>query len=197
MRKKDIARFGLIILAAFPLHLYSQVSPAPVGQPPASPAPVAAKFSPGVAEVVKLAASGVGDDVVVAYDKSSQSMYNLSADDILHLKDAGLAVPVMAAMLNHDNSLRSQRAQYTFDQKIYPPSTPPQPAPSVAQAPVQPGTPPQSGAAQPSVSGPPATVSTPPASAPVVAQAPVLAQSGQLSPAAAPGTVVVTQAPPP
>src|SRR3954452_1463025 len=116
---KNMSWLGLIVLVAFPLiSANTQVPPAPV--PPgldgsgqtqdASAAPVS--ISPGAAEVVKLAESGSSDEVILAYIKNSGSTYNLSADEVIYLKDVGLSSPVVTAMLTHDNSLRSQTQPY-------------------------------------------------------------------------------------
>ncbi len=73
--------------------------------PGTAPAP---QVSPAAAEVVKLASSGVGDDVVVAYIRNSQSAFDLNADQLLYLKDVGLSQQVITAMLDHDNALKGQ-----------------------------------------------------------------------------------------
>ena len=69
-------------------------------------------LSPGAAEVVRLAGSGVGDDVVLAYIQNSQAPFYLSADAVLYLKDVGLSPQVTSAMLSHDSTLRGQPQQY-------------------------------------------------------------------------------------
>src|SRR6516225_7281531 len=65
-------------------------------------APPSAPISGPGAEVFKLAQSGVSDDVVLAFVNNSTSKYNLSADDILALKDAGLSQNVISTMISHD-----------------------------------------------------------------------------------------------
>ncbi len=88
------------------LPLFAQVStPSPSPTAPNS-ASAPAGLSPAAAEIVRLAQSGVGDDVVLAYIKNSQAFFNLSADNVLSLKNAGLSSPVLAAMLQHDSTLR-------------------------------------------------------------------------------------------
>lgn len=107
-------------------------------------------LSPGVAEVVKLAESGVNDDVTTAYIQNSTSPFNLSSADILYLKDVGLSSQVVTAMLSRDAALRNQ--------PYIPPGQPqaPQPEPQPVEAPL---TPP----AEPVVATPPpAYVSDPP-----------------------------------
>jgi hypothetical protein len=59
-------------------------------------------------EVVKLAQSGVGDQVVLAFIEQSNSYYNLSGADITALKITGVSSQVLTAMLNHDSALRAQ-----------------------------------------------------------------------------------------
>ena len=105
---------GLVVALAFPvLATYSQTPEAPVpGAPEQAQAAVPVNLSPGAAEVVRLAGSGVGDDVVLAYIQNSQATFNLSADDVLYLKDIGLTPQVTSAMLSHDSTLRGQPQQY-------------------------------------------------------------------------------------
>src|SRR5437762_14007814 len=67
---------------------------------------VATNISPAAADVIRLAESGVGDDVVLAYIQNSQSTFNLGADDVLYLRDVGVSSTVITAMLNHDTTLR-------------------------------------------------------------------------------------------
>ncbi len=93
--------FAAAALATLPLlRGYAQ------GTAPAAVATM--NLPPNVAEVVKLTQSGVGDDVVVAYVKNAQTPYNLSANDIITLKNYGVSSGVISAMLNRDQALRSQ-----------------------------------------------------------------------------------------
>jgi hypothetical protein len=110
-----------------------------------APAVGAAHFSPNAAEVIKLAGSGVGDEVVLAYIQNAQAPFNLSADNVLHLRNMGVSQPVITAMLNHDSAMHSQE----------PAAPPPHYAPSAPPAPQVP--PPQP------VAAPVAYVSSPPA----------------------------------
>jgi hypothetical protein len=91
---------------------------------------VPANISAAATEVVKLATSGVGDEVVLAYIKNCQSRFNLTADNVLYLKDVGLSAEVTSAMLNHDKELRSEPQQYAPA-----PAAPPPPAPAAEPAP--------------------------------------------------------------
>src|SRR3989442_15353653 len=106
---------GLVAAMAYPL--LSGYAQAPVAQVPNGPeqaqttGSVAPDISPSVAEVVRLAESGVGEDVILAFIQNSKSTYNLSADDVLYLKDVGLTSPVITAMLNHDKETGNQTQQ--------------------------------------------------------------------------------------
>jgi len=106
--------FGLVAVVAIPaLAGFAQTPEAATpGAPDKPEAAVPANLSPGAAEVVKLATSGVGDDVVLAYIKNSQALFNLSANDVLYLKDIGLSAEITSAMLSHDSTLRGQAQQY-------------------------------------------------------------------------------------
>src|SRR5215813_227927 len=102
------------------------------GPPPAenSPAPAASpapSVSPAAADVVRMAEAGTSEDVLVAYVKNSASHFDLSADQILYLRDVGLTSPVITAMLTRDSELKTQ------------PQSAPVPAPAVqAPAPAPP-----------------------------------------------------------
>ena len=123
-------------------------SPAPAQAPGASAVPT--DLSPAAAEVVKLAESGTGDDVTLSYIQNSQAAFNLSADDVLYLKDLGLSSQVISAMLNHDSALHYNQRSYSG--AVEPPAAPaaPEPAQSLQPAPA---------AAPVYVSSPPAEVS--------------------------------------
>ena len=140
---KNTKWFGLVVSVALPLvsiQAQAPVAPGP-NDPQAQSAAVPSDLSPGASEAIRLAESGVGDEVVVAYIQNSQAAFNLSADHVLYLKDLGLSSAVVAAMLNHDNGVRTQT-------QPYPPATqPPPPQPEVAQ---------------PVEAPPPVYVSTPP-----------------------------------
>ncbi len=168
---KNTAWLGLAAAVAFPL--LSGCEETRVVQVPVSTAPppsvavapaVPADLSPGAVEVVRLAEAGTGEDVILAYIQNSQAPFNLSANDLLYLKDVGVSQQVATAMLNHDNALRNQPPQYTYDQRAYPATVPPPAAPAPAEAPApapEQAAPP---AAAPAVASPPPVyVSNPPA----------------------------------
>jgi hypothetical protein len=156
---------GLVTLLALPLLSgYGQTPEAAVPGAPGQAQPaVPVSLSSGAAEVVRLAGSGVGDDVVIAYIQNSQVPFNLSADDVLYLKDIGLSAEVTSAMLTHDGTLRGQPPQYA-------PAAPGAPAPVAPTTPaptVPPGGAPLTydwqPAPAPASAPPPAYVSTAPA----------------------------------
>src|SRR5437867_375642 len=101
---------GLLAAAALPLQTgcaQAPVQPRPTAVPvnptaaPVTPTAVPAfetgsassEISPPAAEVVRLAESGVGEDVLLAYIQNSQGSFNLTADHVLYLKDVGLSTP--------------------------------------------------------------------------------------------------------
>jgi hypothetical protein len=211
-------RLGLVTAAILPLLSGSAQTPASTDSSnappptavaePAAPAPATAvatapaKFSPKVAEVVKLAQSGVGDEVVVAFIKNSSSPYRLGAGDVLALKDAGVPSAVVSAMLARDTALRAKRETAPSN----PPSAaPPIPAPPGSAAPGAAGTPryvyqqklygPTSDAAEVPFAAP----ASPPENAQPALPAQPVAPAQPVPPQApaAPAPVVVQQPPPP
>ena len=54
-----------------------------VAPAPAVPAAVPSSITPAVAEVIRLAESGVTDEVLISYVRNVQTPFNLSADTIL------------------------------------------------------------------------------------------------------------------
>ena len=157
---------GLVTALALPLLSgYGQTpEPAAPGAPGQAQPAAPVSLSPGAAEVVRLAGSGVGDDVVIAYIQNSQAPFNLSADDVLYLKDIGLSAEVTSAMLTHDGTLRGQPQQYA-------PAAPGAPSPVAPTTPgsaVPPGNAPLTydWQTQPVPAGPAPAVAPSPASVP-------------------------------
>jgi hypothetical protein len=144
------------------------------GAPAAAPVP---QVSPAVAEVVKLASSGVGDDVVMAYIRNSQGVFDLNADQLLYLKDVGLSSQVTTAMLDHDNAMKQQSAPAPAPAPEPQPQPAPQPqqqyAPQAAPSAAQP-------AAQFTQSAPPGPGPAAPAPAPQAAPPPTYVGSAPL-----------------
>ncbi len=96
-----------------------------------------AGLAPNASEVVKLAKSGVSEEVAVAYVRNVPTPFHLSSDDILDLKAQGVSSPVIVAMLTHDAQVRGQAGPYTPPQQVQPPPAypPAQPAPVYDQPP--------------------------------------------------------------
>jgi len=80
--------FTLLTVAMMPLLAGFSQTVDPSTTPPAK-APAILPSSAD--EVVRLAQSGVGDSVVLAFIDQSQSYYNLSGADITALKNAGVS----------------------------------------------------------------------------------------------------------
>jgi len=152
MKLNYLNKAGLVLAMALPLAGYAQTNYDPyAAQTTANTAPSAVAARPlaapsNVNEVVKLSSAGLGNDVVLSFVNGSQSLYNLSADDIVHLKDSGVSPAVITAMLNHDMMLRNNNP--------YGPggiaNTPPAPPQTVQAPPVDPN--------QSTVQQPPTTV---------------------------------------
>jgi hypothetical protein len=109
-------------------------APAPINGP-AVPAPV--DLSAGLAEVIRLAESGVGDEVVLAYVRNSQAFFSITADHVVYLKDLGLSSEIISAILTHDTELRAKGPiQYTVPTNppaVAAPAPAPPPEPMVEQ----------------------------------------------------------------
>ena len=68
--------------------------------------------------------------------QNSPAPFNLSADDVTYLRDLGISSAVVTAMMNRDKALVQQPAPYNYNQQLYPPASPPPPAPVATQEPV-------------------------------------------------------------
>jgi len=68
----------------------------------------AARFSPGVADIVKLADAKVDAEVIRTYVKNSSTAYNPTATEIIALKDRGVAPEILTAMLQRGAEIRGQ-----------------------------------------------------------------------------------------
>jgi hypothetical protein len=55
---------------------------------------------PGVQDVVKLAQAGISDDIILNQIKNNGASYNLTADQIILLKNQGVSQPVIKALLS-------------------------------------------------------------------------------------------------
>ena len=57
--------------------------------------------SPALAEVIKLAQSGVGDDVMLSYIANSSQPFSLNSDQIVYLNDLGVSSTVITSLIQH------------------------------------------------------------------------------------------------
>ena len=108
------------------------------GAPPdgaQSSAGAPANISPAAAEMIKMAESGVSEDVLIAYAQKSPTRYDLSADTILYLKDLGLTSPVITAMVNRDGSLRNDPQAQVSQPQYAPPQAQQGPPPGQNEGP--------------------------------------------------------------
>ncbi|HTL54903.1 MAG TPA: DUF6600 domain-containing protein [Candidatus Limnocylindrales bacterium] len=160
---KTLAILGVVMLSLL------SARPQPAPEETQAPASAPASLPPTASEVVRLSEAGSTEDVLVAYIQRSTYPFNLSADQILYLRDIGISSPVITAMLNRDHELQTQGQAYTYDQKVYPPANPtavapqpisaPEPQPAIATPPAEaPLTPPPATAAPVYVSSPPPDV---------------------------------------
>lgn len=74
---------------------------------PAVPAPAVTdlKLSAATQQIVKLAQSGVGEDVMLAYVGTVQTKFNLGSDQIIFLNDIGVSGNVIKSMIQRDGVL--------------------------------------------------------------------------------------------
>ncbi len=89
-------------------------------------APVA--ISERLQEVVRLAQSGVGEDVVLAYVQNSPTPFNPTPDEIVYLTDVGISDVVITALVNHRGTAGQAVA---VQAPVAQPQAVPQPAPQV------------------------------------------------------------------
>lgn len=95
---------------AAPVPLAAEVD---ISQAPAKPiiepiAPAALQSNRPVLDIVKLANSSVDEGVMVTYVTNSPSAFNLTADDIIYLKDIGVPDAVIKSMILRDQELKAQ-----------------------------------------------------------------------------------------
>jgi hypothetical protein len=119
-------------------------------------AAVPVNLSQPTADVVRLAEAGTADDVLLAYVQNAASLFGLTTDQILYLRDIGLSSPVITAMLTHDGARSTPPPASPLYQPVYPPSAPPAPAPVSLSVP-------QTVVPSLAMSPPPVYVSSPPA----------------------------------
>lgn len=70
-----------------------------------TPAPIASSGTAG--ELLRMASSGVDEKVLQAYITNSPSPFNLTADEIIYLKDLGISGDVVASALHKDQQFKA------------------------------------------------------------------------------------------
>ncbi len=97
-------------------------NPASAQSAPATSSALPAGIQPGTptAEVVKLAQAGVDTSVIMNYINSCPGAFNVSADEIISLTDAGVSSDMVNAMIAHDKNFSAAT----------PPTAAPAPAPA-------------------------------------------------------------------
>jgi len=95
--KISIARAGtLLVLGVLAAVSYATVIAATTNAPAAA-APASLPY--GANEVLKLSRAQISDDIIVNYVQNSGTTYNLGAQDIVYLRNQGVADRVVNAML--------------------------------------------------------------------------------------------------
>ena len=108
------------------------------------PLPPGVKPSAPVAEVLKLADSGVDESVMLAYVTNSTSTFDLGAEEIIYLNDIGVPSAVVTAMIQRDQELKALSANAApapaspAPTEPAPPATEPAPAPAPIETAPQP-----------------------------------------------------------
>ena len=99
-----------VALAAAGLENPTHAQPVP---PPANASALPSGIQPGTpaAEVVKLAQAGVDAGVIQNYISNCPSAFNVGADQIIALTDAGVSTDMVNAMIAHDNKFSAASAQ--------------------------------------------------------------------------------------
>jgi hypothetical protein len=99
-----------------------------VATPPGTVSAPTARYSSGIADIVKMADAKVDAEVLKAYIKDSPVAYNPSASEIIALTQRGVPADVLTVLLQRGGELRAQAA--TISQPPYVPATPPPQAPA-------------------------------------------------------------------
>lgn len=150
-------------------------APAVPGPAPLPAVPVIPELPKPAAEVVRLVESQMSEEVVIGYVDNIQEPFSLSADQVIHLRDVGVPMPVIEALV--------KRAGGTTAEGTAPAPTT---APPVAAIPGQPAPPSAGSPAVPNAPAAPAAGTVP--SAPAVVY-------GDQQAAPAPAQTVVVQQP--
>jgi hypothetical protein len=116
-----------VVLMCSPMgsRAINSVAPADPGIAAAPTAP-ATRFSPGVADVVRMVDAKVDPEVIKTYVKNSPTAYNPSASEIIALKDHGVSSEILTAVLQRGAEVRAQsmQAAQAVPNQPAPPSSP-------------------------------------------------------------------------
>ncbi|MFO1497300.1 MAG: hypothetical protein U1G07_02700 [Verrucomicrobiota bacterium] len=94
--------------------------PTDSAQKPATPRePPWGVYSPGVADVLRLVEAKVNSGIVKAYIQNAPVAYNLTAQEIISLKDKGVSEDVVLAMLSRGGQLRAEASRVQPPAPIY------------------------------------------------------------------------------
>jgi hypothetical protein len=116
-----------LAILPIPAAALSAADTAPAAVAP-TPSP---SYSSGMDEILRMVDAKVNVDVMKAYIKNSSVAYNLSASEIITMKERGVPDEVVAALLQRGGELRAMAAQPTQAA----PSTMPYPQAPYPQAP--------------------------------------------------------------
>lgn len=91
-------------------------------------APLAASADVSKEDIKKLAAAGVGDEVILTYIRSNGPVARLTADDIVELKQAGASEKVLSALVGGTAGapriqVEKQIVEKVVERPVYVPST--------------------------------------------------------------------------
>ena len=104
--------FVAAALVAAPLLMSAQGQDGQAGAPSVAAATKPElKYYPGVEEVFKMVDAGVSKDIVKTFIENSPIAYNLSAGDIIALKEHGVTDDLTAAMVKRRAELSAQAGQ--------------------------------------------------------------------------------------
>ena len=106
--------------------------------PAAAPFP-APPLSPALEDVVRLVESGIEENVTLAYIRDTHTPYQLTAQTIPYLRDLGISVPLLTAMLDQDRQWQTAGANRSEPVRPTPPTAAalPPPLPEETAEPIE------------------------------------------------------------
>jgi len=105
MKKKILGFLGAVIGVMIPI---ATVCGQAAATPPAAAPAEMPRFSPDLAEVVKMVQSNKSQDEMITQVKTCPRMYNLSATDAVNLDKFGVPPKVVLAIVEHDRVLQTE-----------------------------------------------------------------------------------------